>query len=75
MTEAVKQLMVTLEGLTLEERADLAYHLLESLDEDDGEVAVAWDAEIDRRVAEVRNGDAEGRTAEKVFGHLRELYP
>jgi putative addiction module component (TIGR02574 family) len=49
------------EALTLpeEERAELAYDLIESLDSPaDPDAADAWDAEISRRLAEIDAGTA-----------------
>ena len=50
------------EALTLtdEERAELAYELIESLDAPaDADATDAWDAEIMRRLAEIDAGTAE----------------
>jgi len=61
-----------LEKLSREERAELAYFLLSSLEPEEEGVAAAWDAEILRRVAEIRSGKANGKPAEQVFAELRE---
>ena len=56
------------------ERADLAYFLLASLAVEDG-VEEAWQAEIARRVAQIRSGQAAGRPIDEVLAELRERYP
>lgn len=44
--------------LSIEERADLAAQILESLDSsDDPEVQAAWQAEIERRMAQLDSGE------------------
>jgi putative addiction module component (TIGR02574 family) len=75
MTQAVEQLKSQASSLSPPERADLAYFLLTSLEPDEDGVEQAWRAEIGRRVAEIRNGSAAGRTAEEVIAELRERYP
>lgn len=64
-----------LEKLSREERAELAYFLLSSLEPEEEGAAAAWDAEISRRVAEIRSGKANGKPADQVFAELRERYP
>ncbi|MFL6202554.1 MAG: addiction module protein [Thermoanaerobaculia bacterium] len=63
-----------LEKLSREERAELAYFLLSSLEPEEEGAAAAWDAEISRRVAEIRSGKANGKPAEQIFAELRERY-
>lgn len=63
-----------LEDLSKEERADLAYFLLQTLEPVEEDAAAAWDAEISRRVDEIRSGQATGKPAEQVFIELRERY-
>ena len=64
-----------LEKLSREERAELAYFLLSSLEPEEDGAAAAWDAEISRRVVEIQSGKANGKPAEQVFAELRERYP
>src|SRR5216683_6054961 len=61
MTEAVEQLKSQARALSVPERADLAHFLMTSLEPEEEGVQEAWRAEIDRRVAEIRNGSAVGR--------------
>jgi putative addiction module component (TIGR02574 family) len=56
-----------------EERAKLALELIRSLDEDpEPDAAHAWDAEIDRRAAEVEAGTAETMTLDEYRAHVRQ---
>ena len=72
---SVERYKTQLEKLSREERAELAYFLLSSLEPEEEGAAAAWDAEISRRVAEIRSGKANGKPAEHVFAELRERYP
>jgi putative addiction module component (TIGR02574 family) len=58
MSEAVTQILTHIDHLSQQERADLAYAFLCSLEPDEEEVAEAWDAELSRRLAEIRSGKA-----------------
>ncbi len=58
--------------LPIEERAKLALELLRSLDgKPDAGVAEAWDAEIDRRGAEVDAGTAHTWSLDEYRAHVR----
>jgi len=59
--------------LPAEERTRLALELLRSLDdgEPDANAASAWDAEIERRGAEVDAGTAETMTLDEYRAHVR----
>ncbi len=72
---SVERYKTQLEKLSREERAELAYFLLSSLEPEEEGAAAAWDAEISRRVVEIRSGKANGKPAEQVFAELRERYP
>lgn len=55
-----------------EERARLARELIRSLDgETDADAAQAWDAEIERRGAEVDSGTAATMTLDEYRSHVR----
>jgi len=58
--------------LPREERARLAEALIASLDED-AELEEAWNAEIRRRVEELRSGAVTSLPAEEVFAELDDL--
>jgi len=75
MNEAIEQLKSQASSLSASERADLAYFLISSLEEEEDSVRETWRAEIARRVAEIRDGSAVGRPAEEVLAELRERYP
>lgn len=60
--------------LPSEDRAELAYRLIRSLDEDeesDGEHERLWREEIQRRYRELKEGKAELIPAEEVFAAIR----
>jgi putative addiction module component (TIGR02574 family) len=64
-----------LASLTIEERADLAYFLISSLDEAvESDADAAWDAELSQRTADIESGKAVGKPAAQVFSKLRELH-
>lgn len=55
-----------------EQRARLALELIRSLDgEPDADAASAWDAEIERRGAEVDAGTAETMSLDEYRAHVR----
>ena len=65
--------------LPLPARALLAHQLLLSLDEStEGNAAEdvrrAWNAEVGRRVEDIRAGRAQGRPADQVFADIRARY-
>lgn len=75
MTEIAEKLKSQLSRLSLRERAELAYFLIHSLDEEvDADVEAAWDAELTQRMAEIKSGEAVGEPADKVFAELRDKY-
>jgi putative addiction module component (TIGR02574 family) len=75
MSETAEQLKAALAQLPASERAALAHYLIRSLDDGaDPDAEAAWDAELARRMAEIRSGLAVGEPAERVFAELREKY-
>ena len=67
---------VVAEALTLRprERAAVIVELLESLDGDpEADVSAAWDAEIKRRVDQVRDGSVEGDALSEAIAELDEI--
>jgi putative addiction module component (TIGR02574 family) len=75
MTETAEQLKAQLSQLSTQERAELAHFLIHSLDEGvDADAEAAWDAELTRRMKEIRSGKAVGEPADKVFAELRKKY-
>ena len=75
MTNAVEQLKSQAEQLSVPERADLALFLLHSLEPQEPGAEEAWQTEIQRRVAEIRNGTAVARPLDDVLAELRVRYP
>jgi putative addiction module component (TIGR02574 family) len=75
MTEIAEKLKAQLSQLSMQERAELAHFLIHSLDEAvDADAEAAWDAELARRMAEIRSGNAVGEPADQVFAELRKKY-
>jgi putative addiction module component (TIGR02574 family) len=75
MTETAEKLKSQLSQLSTQERAELAYFLIHSLDEGvETDAESAWDAELARRMEEIRSGKTIGEPADKVFAELREKY-
>jgi putative addiction module component (TIGR02574 family) len=75
MSESAEQLKAALAQLPASERAALAYYLIHSLDDGgDADAEAAWDAELARRMEEIRSGQSVGEPAEPVFAELREKY-
>ena len=76
MTAQAEVLKAQLSQLPEAERAELAAYLIDSLDEaDDPGVDAAWEAELLRRVDQIRRGDVEGEDAETFFARLRRSDP
>jgi putative addiction module component (TIGR02574 family) len=69
------QLKSVLSELGSQERVELVRYLIDSLHEE-GELQVdpAWEAELDRRVEEMRSGEVPGIPADEVIAELREKY-
>jgi putative addiction module component (TIGR02574 family) len=75
MTQAVSDILARLPALSQEERAELALAFLRSLEPEEEGVVEAWDAELARRLADIRSGKVVGKPAEQVFAELREKRP
>ncbi|MCC5601195.1 addiction module protein [Nostoc favosum] len=75
MTKTVQKLRLELSQLSMQERAELAYFLIHSLDQDvDDNAEFAWDVELTRRMEEISSGTAYGELSDKVFTELRQKY-
>ncbi len=72
MSQTIDQLKSQASALSSGERAELAHFLLTSLDPKEAGVEEAGRAEIARRVAEIRSGQAVGRPMKEVLAELRE---
>jgi putative addiction module component (TIGR02574 family) len=74
MTEIAERLKSELLQLADEDRAELPYHLLRSLDErDDDDVRAAWEDELERRWQEMESGAVRGIAAEVVLPEMRKV--
>ncbi|MEW6235796.1 MAG: addiction module protein [Candidatus Omnitrophota bacterium] len=65
------------QALTLppDERAQLAHELIASLDDAvDEEAETAWEAEIGKRVQEIKRGKAKGRPLEAILAEIQAKY-
>lgn len=71
MSMSVDELKSQAAALSSAQRAELAHYLLTTLDSEDEGVELAWRAEIDRRVSEIRSGNAKGRSADEILAELR----
>ncbi|CCI27687.1 MAG: addiction module protein [Microcystis sp. M54BS1] len=75
MTKTAETLKIELAQLSVQDRAELAYFLIHSLDEGvDDNVLEAWDRELTQRLAEIYAGTAKGEPSDKVLLELREKY-
>jgi putative addiction module component (TIGR02574 family) len=75
MTKTAETLKIELAQLPVQDRAELAYFLIHSLDEGvDDNVLDAWDRELTERLAEIYAGTAKGEPSDKVLLELREKY-
>ena len=73
MPDLVAELSQRAKTLPPEDRARLAEELLASLEEAPSpKTDAAWDAEIEKRIAEVEAGIAELVPAEEVFSRVRQ---
>ena len=74
MSALLDELSKKAQTLTLEERAQLAQELLESVErETDPAVQAAWETEIANRIAKYERGEAKLIPAEDVFAAARRL--
>jgi len=77
MTPQVSEVLERALALSAQERGLLIDHLIESLDEAPAEEGVeqAWDAEIKRRVDEIRSGKVKMIPGEQVLRELAKEFP
>ena len=74
MSALLDELSKKAKELGLEERAQLAREILESVDqESDPEVESAWDTEIASRIAKYERGEAKLIPASEVFEAAKQL--
>lgn len=71
MAASLEELKSTASGLPLADRAELAHHLLRTLEPAEEGAAGEWLALAERRMADVRAGNVVGIPAEQVLESLR----
>ncbi|MFO0845410.1 MAG: addiction module protein [Gemmataceae bacterium] len=71
MTEAVSRILTEIDRLSQPERAELAFEVLRSLDPPGGKPVGEFDAELSRRLEEIRAGKVAGIPADEVFARLK----
>jgi putative addiction module component (TIGR02574 family) len=75
MSTTIDRLKSELTTLSDEERAELAHFLIQTLDgEPEAQVEEAWEAEVMRRIDEIKAGTAQGKLAEQLFAELKAKY-
>ena len=75
MSTLIEELSERARALSPEDRARLAEHLLESLqDETESDAQAAWDREIAKRVEQIRAGTAGLVPAQDVHAEARRIY-
>ena len=71
MSREAAELLKKALSLPVQERADLASSLIESLDDsEDDSVAAAWDKEVARRMAEIDSGEVKPVSLEEARRRL-----
>jgi putative addiction module component (TIGR02574 family) len=74
MSTLLDELSKKAQTLSIEERAQLAQELFESVERDaDPDVLTAWEVEIASRIAKYERGQAKLIPAEEVFAAARRL--
>lgn len=71
MTRATRDLLTQALELPLDERAEMAAELLESLHDAEEDVEAAWAAEIQERVAAARAGELESTDWRTVLDRVQ----
>lgn len=74
MTQSVSKLAEQANQLTPNERVELVETILTHLTEPDPEWAVAWMAEIEKRMDAIERGEEKTVPSEEVFARLRDKY-
>ncbi len=73
MSGLAEELSRQARALSPEERVKLAEELLATVHEVDPSVDAAWDAELERRIADADRGAAKWIPANEVFAEVRRL--
>jgi hypothetical protein len=79
MTDTAEKLKNEVLQLAEKDRAELAYCLLRSLDDqidnDSDEIVAAWEVELEQRWQEMESGAVRGIPADEALAKMREKYP
>ncbi len=75
MSATLEELRSTVSSLPVSERAELAFHLLRTLEAPDEGAAAEWLAVAERRMDDARAGRVVGIPAEQVMESLRRPRP
>jgi putative addiction module component (TIGR02574 family) len=75
MTNAFKESLEQASKLPIDEREELAYFLLRSVESEAAEIQAEWLALAEQRVEEMRSGKVVGIPGEEVLAELRKSYP
>ncbi|AFY48198.1 Putative addiction module component [Nostoc sp. PCC 7524] len=71
MSETAEKLKLELSQLSAKERAEIAYFLIHSLDDD---LETVWDTELSKRLEDINCNTVIGEPIYQVFEELREKY-
>jgi hypothetical protein len=75
MSETAEKLKLELSQLSAKERAEIAYFLIHSLDDDlDDDLETVWDTELTQRLEDINRKTFIGEPISQVFEELREKY-
>jgi putative addiction module component (TIGR02574 family) len=75
MSETAEKLKLELSQLSAKERAEIAYFLIHSLDDDlDDNLETVWDKELTQRLEDINSNTVIGEPIYQVFEELREKY-
>jgi putative addiction module component (TIGR02574 family) len=70
MSTQIAELHKSIQLLSQTDRAELAYHILSTLEEEETGAEEAWQAEIQQRVADYRGGKAQFMSEDELFARL-----
>ncbi|WP_414576312.1 addiction module protein [Anabaena sp. CCY 9402-a] len=75
MSETAEKLKLELSQLSAKERAEIAYFLFHSLDDNlDDDIETIWDTELTKRLEDINRKTVMGEPISQFFEELREKY-
>ncbi|WP_044500948.1 addiction module protein [Nostoc sp. PCC 7107] len=75
MNETAEKLKLELSRLSAKERAEIAYFLIHSLNEDrDDDIETDGDTELNQRLEDINRKTSIGEPSSQVFSELRKKY-